>query len=182
MILPLTLRLIVWPEKGWTELVSACESGDGLPAASLHGALAGIVSVVSTLIGSSFLPSATVPRVVAQTLAAAAGYVGAVVVATSLPPKMLGVSDDDVDLVPRFAASACLPTALGGFFNFVPLVGLTLVWILAGAVLTYRSALIGAETLLRLPAETQRRAASTLVFATSVPVLITTAFRFAINQ
>ncbi len=182
MILPLTFRLIAWPEKGWGELVAACETGDELPAAPLHGAVVALPSIVATLVGSGFLPAATVPRVVAQTLAAVAGYVGAVVLASSLPASLLGAPSADAPLVPRFAASASLPMALSGIFNFVPLVGLTRVWILAGAVLTSRSALIGAETLLRLEEDARPRAAAIVAAAACAPVLFTTVFRFVINH
>lgn len=180
MLAPLTFRLIAFPERGWPELVQACATDDDLPAAPLHGGLVALVSVVSTLIGAAFLPNATTSRVVVTTLAGFAGYVGAVIAPAFISPASLGVREEDAALVPRYAASACLPLAACGIFNLAPLPVLSLLWTVAGVTLAARSAFIGAEVLLRLEGEARLRAARTVAIAGSLPVVLTTLFRWLI--
>lgn len=178
MLAPLTLRLIAFPERGWPELVQACSTDDDLPAAPLHGGLVALASVVSTLIGAAFLPGATMSRVLVTTLAGFAGYVGAIILPAYVPPASIGVRAEDAALVPRFAASACLPLAACGIFNLAPLPVLSLLWTLAGVTLAACSAYIGADVLLRLEGEARHRAARTIAIAGSLPVVISTVLRW----
>ncbi len=111
------------------------------------------------------------------TLAAMAGYFGSVAASLAVPAERLGVTPEQADLVPRFAASAALPLAASGCFNFVPFLGLTFVWTVASCALTARSAWVGAYELLGLEGEARMRAALTVAAYALVPVLFPLCFR-----
>jgi hypothetical protein len=173
----LALRLVAVPEQAWADVSAACKSEEGLPPPIVMGGVAALCSVVSSAVGASVLPGTSVSRVVVWTLAAVAGYFGSVAAAMAVSADRLGISPEQADLVPRFAASAVLPLAASGSFNFVPFLGLTFVWTVASCALTARSAWVGAYELLRLEGDARMRAALTVASVALVPVLFPLCFR-----
>lgn len=165
------------PERAWSDVSAACKSEDGLPPPVVLGGCAALLSVLASAVGAALLPNASVSRVVVWTLAAMAGYFGSVAASLSVPAERLGVSPEQADLVPRFAASAALPLAASGCFNFVPFLGLTFVWTIASSALTARSAWVGANEFLRLEGDARMRAALTVATHALVPVLFPLCFR-----
>lgn len=171
------MRLVAVPEQAWSDVSAACKSEEGLPPPIFMGGVAALVSVVSSAVGASLLTVTSVSRVVIWTLAAVAGYFGSVVAVLAVPAEKLGVAPEQADLVPRFAATAALPLAASGSFNFVPFLGLTFVWTIASCALTARSAWVGAYELLRIEGEARMRAALTIASVALGPVLFPLVFR-----
>jgi hypothetical protein len=133
-----------------------------------------------SFLGAVIVPGRTGTGVLLGSALAAAGYFGAAALATSLGPRLVEAPEEVAHLVPRFTATACLPIAASGSFNFVPLWGITLVWMSVGLALTARSGWIGASDLLGLEGEPRIRAAAIATALGGAPVLLSMLLRLVV--
>lgn len=170
MLVPLTMRLIAIPEYGWPRLSAACDRNEALPTPLMHAVMLAAVAVVATLAGSLVSPARSFVDVLLATLVAAVGYVGAAVAAVIFAAPRIQTSTRLQQYTSRFASAACLPALASGVINIVPLGLLGLVAAIAGVLMTYWSARVGARDLLGLEDKPRQDAALLISLFAGAPV------------
>jgi hypothetical protein len=174
MLAKLTFKLAALPEQMWPRFAAAHASAEPLPSPLMHVAGVGFLSVVATGLGWAVKPGATFAGAVLQMLAALVGYVGGAALAVELSPKLISSPGNNAQDIARFASGAVLPVALSGVLNVIPLIPMNLVLALAGAALSFQSAMVGASAMLALEGQSRKRAATVPVgLAVGLVVLAT---------
>lgn len=171
MLVPLTMRLITIPEYGWPRLSAACDRNEPLPTPLMHAVYLACVAVIATFAGSLLSPAYSIVDIVVATVAAALGYLGAAVATVLLAAPRIQTSSRLQQYVPRFASAACLPVLASGVVNVVPLNLLGVLAAVAGVMMTYWSALIGARDLLGLEDQPRQHAAQLIALVGGAPVM-----------
>lgn len=171
MLVPLTMRLIAVPEYGWPRLSAACDRGEPLPAPLTHALTVAGVAVAATLLGSLVNPSRSFDATMLATVVAAIGYITAAVGSVQVAAPRIQASPRLQQYTDRFASAACLPVLASGAVNIIPLGFLGLVAAIAGILMTYLSAHVGARDLLGLEDSPRREAALLVTVVSAAPTI-----------
>lgn len=177
MIIQLTARLVVLPERAWSEVEALSARGEALPSPAGHAAAAASLSVLASIIGAVQEPGQSVGGVVIDVLTAIVGYGGVAAFAALVAPALVRAEGADSSPISRLGSAAALPLCLSGVFNFLPSPFVPLASLTLGALLSLRAAWTLTHSLLGLEGRPRARAAMELTALSALPLVAAILYR-----
>lgn len=181
-MLPLTLRLVIQPERGWPQLAAALHRGQHLPAPWVPICALGAISGLMTLLGGAIAPHLSWTDVLLHASLVSAGCCLGPIIALYLLASRYTASHVPPEHTQHFIGSSTLPIAVSGVLGFIPLPGLSWICTLAATGLSGFSASIGASVLLGLEGKRRLSAARDVAITAAIIPLLASTSRFFLGD